>query len=66
MVKSDYNGEVETKRYVEAMNVDMMLNFVSFYGKVRTESRGIVNIIFHNFNYPFKCQRHTLKLARGG
>ena len=66
MVKSDYNGEVETKRYVEAMNVDMMLNFVSFYGKVRTESRGIVNIIFHNLNYPFKCQRHTLKLARDG
>ena len=46
MVKSDYNGEVQTKSNVEAMNGDLMLNFVSFYGKVRTESRGTVNISF--------------------
>ena len=65
MVKSDYNGEVQTKSNVEAMNGDLVLNFVSFYGKVRTESRGTVKF-FYDFNCPFKCQRHSLKLARGG
>ena len=55
-IDKEYNKPGTIQRMVKKRyDVD----FFPFYGKIGTESRGTVNIIFYNLDCLFKCQRHN-------